>query len=269
MLVSFLKARNDELIFLTPELTIQEARSWFPKMPRTTKETQNMFCAGPIACKHARAWLSHFSPTGRPQRRQKALLSVIETLDGCVNGPLGDLRAEAYEELLETVVEGNDISKLEDAAKLYTQRKFFRRAQELLVRASALRRGETRLRAKPLREHGELPLHSSLHLDEANASYVSTLPRAIVNADPKAINRVMDNAPDTGRSTTLANTMKDVSYPPLPPLHTHTHTHAHTHMYIYSSAPFSIFPIPQSSMAASRVNEDTLASLRSEISEQN
>ena len=180
MLVSFPEgARNDELIFLTPELTIRKRDHGSQDASHDKRNAEHVL-RGANRVQACRGLAVTFFADWQTAAKAKGSAVSHRNAGGCVNGPLGDLRAEAYEELLETVVEGNDISKLEDAAKLYTQRKFFRRAQELLVRASALRRGETRLRAKPLREHGELPLHSSLHLDEANASYVSTLPRAIV-----------------------------------------------------------------------------------------
>ncbi len=194
---------NNELVIASMPSKVEEARGWYPiRSGQKPDIFKAVFCAAPLAAAYAGKLLARFPPTERPKKRRSALFRVIDLLEGCVDGPVGDVAVECLEELLETHEDGDDLRLLDIAGKLYGERRHFRRAQELRVRAVALRRGEKRERESARRSHGEPLLHRTLHIDASLGKYMENMSDLIKNANPASTAGVMEAMPATGRSTT-------------------------------------------------------------------
>ena len=180
LLASPIAALDSEVIAATMPSRIEEARGWFPTIPKELDAPKSIFCAVPVIIEQLKQWRGRFPVTERPQKRRDMLWSVINMLEGCADGPLGDFAGECLEELLETYEDGDNMRLLSIAGIMYSRRRHFRRAQEIYARIEALQRGETRARVQPRRHVGEPLLHSSLHVDPAVKEYLSNLPETIV-----------------------------------------------------------------------------------------
>ena len=193
---------------------VESARLWSPNPPVDENTPKYIFCAAPICAHFSRLWLAQFPQlekelterrswrSGAAEQRRKSLKYFISKMYGVVFGPCGDLLAEVFEEVLETREDGLDIVLLKAAANFYVRRRHFRRSQELFARALAIERGETRMRDVKLRSWGEPSLHSVLHIDNSLAKYVEKLPELILKATEHETMKLLDEAPDTGRSGT-------------------------------------------------------------------
>jgi len=202
-------ALDSEIVVATMPSQIEEARTWFPTQPKTNTTLQGMYCAGPIVDIQCRAWMNRFIGLERPMKRRKAQHQIINMLDGAVTGPLGDLYGEVMEEILETNVDGDNLHLLDMAGIFYTRRRHFRRANEILVRSEALRRGEKRSFGEPRRKLGEELLTFGKHLDPSVDLYLASMPPSISGKltikqhsrnDTKTIDQVRTSLIERGES---------------------------------------------------------------------
>eukprot|EP00946_MAST-07B_sp_MAST-7B-sp1_P002712 g2712.t1 len=210
LLTAPVAALNSEVVAATMPSEIEEARAWFPSLPKGPDAPKSIFCATPIIVDQLRSWRQRFPVVERPQKRRAMLLAAIDMLGTCADGPLGDFVAECLEELLETHEDGDDLRLLNIAATMYSRRRHFRRAQELFARIEALHRGETRARVQKRRHIGEPLLSTKLHVDPAVDEYILSLPKSIVgsmkrkNHDLKVTDAVTTGL--TNASSSLTNT---------------------------------------------------------------
>ena len=179
LLTSPIAALNAEVVVATMPSKIEEARTWYPYLPKNNTNLKSMYCAAPLIEEQCRQLYSRYPITKRPIERRKVFHQTIEMLNGCVAGPLGDLFGELIEELLETNEDGDDLNILDIAGKFYTRRRHFRRANEILVRSEALRRGEIRSFVEPRRSIGTPLLTFGKHLDPSIELYLKAMPDSI------------------------------------------------------------------------------------------
>ena len=179
LLRSPIAALNSEIIVATMPSQIQEASAWFPSPPKNTIDLQAMYCAASSIEDQCRQWTARFPIATRPGLRRPVLHQLIDMLNGCVTGPLGDLFGETIEELLETEIDADNLKLLDSGGVYYSRRRHFRRANELMVRSEALRRGETRAFAEPRRKQGEGLLTFGKHVDPSIDLYLASMPSTI------------------------------------------------------------------------------------------
>jgi len=238
LLNSPIAALDAEVVVATMPSQIEAARSWFPHAPKSDTHLKSIYCAAPLIEEQCRQWCARYpirkhgimdstcqncvAGTECPIKRRNMLRQTIDFLNGCVTGPLGDLFGEMIEELLETVEDGDDLILLDLAGTFYTRRRHFRRANEIIVRSEALRRGETRSFAETRRRIGEELLTFGKHLDPSIGLYLSSMPASIsgktsiVNATvngqkntTKSIERMKNNLIQHGESGTFGVAMSD------------------------------------------------------------
>ena len=207
-------AFNIKKVRLATSVEVESARLWNPYPPVDENTPKYIFCAAPIAAHFSRIWLSQFPQlekelvakrwwrSGAAEQRRNSLKYFISKMYGVVAGPCADLLAEVFEEVLETREDGLNVVLVRAAAAFYVRRRHFRRSQELFARAIAIERGETQIRDVKFRSWGEPSLHSVLHIDTSLAKYVEKLPELILKATEHDTLKLLNEAPDTGRSGT-------------------------------------------------------------------
>ena len=221
LLISYpVAAFNIKKVQLATSVEVESARLWNPYPPVDENTPKYIFCAAPIAAHFSRIWLSHFPQlekeliakrwwrVGAAEKRRNSLKYFISKMYGVVSGPCADLLAEVFEEVLETREDGLNVVLVRAAAAFYVRRRHFRRSQELFARALAIERGETQIRDVKFRSWGEPSLHSVLHIDTSLAKYVEKLPELILKATEHDTLKLLNEAPDTGRSGTTEEKRK-------------------------------------------------------------